>query len=378
MKLAVQFDLTRSIDISVLKGAREWSKQRPEMSITGMILSSKSGRRDYRSYDAMISHDTGTLSDADLHQLPAERIGYWFPSDARSHAPCIRYAHESAGAMAAAYLKQIGLTAFGYVHDLSRKHSFKRFDGFSRYLDGDPVHEYREGHRTRSLGWSLKNQIADIAEWLLALPHPVGIFTLNEIHADRVMQAAAQADLPIPDAVSLICVSSNPLFCQHAEVPLTHVYFSPTRLGYVLAELMWERHHGLTTDTERTLEPEGVISRSSTQIHYSQDWLITKAVTWLKQQDIPEWKVASLADSLGVSSVTLRKRFHSSTGMSPKQFMRSLQVKETLRHLLDTEDELADIAYRCGFSDLAHMNRVMKQAYGQPPLELRRRGVPTA
>ena len=99
--------------------------------------------------------------------------------------------------------------------------------------------------------------------------------------------------------------------------------------------------------------------------------------------ELPDWQPAllqALADSelpigalcrqLGVSLAHASRALARSHGMSPQLLRRELRWRRALS-LLHGENELSDIALRCGFSDQSHFTRVTRRYAGLPPAALR-------
>lgn len=83
----------------------------------------------------------------------------------------------------------------------------------------------------------------------------------------------------------------------------------------------------------------------------------------------------SVASALGVSRKTLCTRFKNETGETFAAYVRRLRV-ERARRLLDTTDyEIAQIAYRTGFSSQSHLQTAFKSATGLTPREWRMREI---
>lgn len=83
----------------------------------------------------------------------------------------------------------------------------------------------------------------------------------------------------------------------------------------------------------------------------------------------------SVANALGVSRKTLCTRFKNETGETFAAYVRRLRV-ERARRLLDTTDyEIAQIAYRTGFSSQSHLQTAFKSATGLTPREWRMREI---
>ena len=74
--------------------------------------------------------------------------------------------------------------------------------------------------------------------------------------------------------------------------------------------------------------------------------------------------VAHLAKEVGVSTAQLRRGFHQTLGMSPKQYIGELRA-ETAKTLIETGFySQAEIAERCGYADVDYFRTAFKRRNG--------------
>jgi AraC family transcriptional regulator len=83
--------------------------------------------------------------------------------------------------------------------------------------------------------------------------------------------------------------------------------------------------------------------------------------------------VAKLADKAGMGPWTFSRAFKEATGQPVHQYIVGSRVQRARFLLNDTGLALRDIAAQCGFSDQAHMTRLLKAALGLTPRQLRQR-----
>lgn len=76
--------------------------------------------------------------------------------------------------------------------------------------------------------------------------------------------------------------------------------------------------------------------------------------------------IGLLASRLGLSERQFRRRFLSSTGISPKQYAAVQRVRRALILSLE-EPNWADVAYQSGFADQPHLARDIKERFGAAP-----------
>ena len=81
------------------------------------------------------------------------------------------------------------------------------------------------------------------------------------------------------------------------------------------------------------------------------------------------WRVAALADAMGVGPRTLHKIFVKATGRSPKFWLRLARFDRALQIAANQPIgiNLADLAAKTGYSDQAHMNRDFVEFGGFSP-----------
>lgn len=93
---------------------------------------------------------------------------------------------------------------------------------------------------------------------------------------------------------------------------------------------------------------------------------LRQVMAFLHQDCATMHPLAALADIAGMSRYQLIRAFRVSTGMTPHAYQLNLRINQARRSLRAGED-IADIAYRLGFSDQSHFQRVFKLHAGVTP-----------
>lgn len=70
---------------------------------------------------------------------------------------------------------------------------------------------------------------------------------------------------------------------------------------------------------------------------------------------------------------SMSRFFQQHLGMNFQEYLIQLRIGRAARLLLETERTVVDIAFHCGFNNLANFNRHFRNAYHQPPSDYRRR-----
>ena len=86
------------------------------------------------------------------------------------------------------------------------------------------------------------------------------------------------------------------------------------------------------------------------------------------QQDI---SIQALAEIAHLSVSALERRFRKYLEKTPKQFINEVRLENARRLLVDSNLSIAEVGYRCGFSDHSYFSRQFKALFEELPSELR-------
>lgn len=78
-----------------------------------------------------------------------------------------------------------------------------------------------------------------------------------------------------------------------------------------------------------------------------------------------------IAAYMAMSRTKLNRKTRSYTGMSVMQLLRAHRLNQATYMLSNSEDNIAEIAWLCGFQDPNYFCRAFKRIYGQPPSQYR-------
>ena len=84
-------------------------------------------------------------------------------------------------------------------------------------------------------------------------------------------------------------------------------------------------------------------------------------------------KVKELASMSHISETHFRRIFSSYMNMSPLEYINHVRIRMACEHLKRTDEPIAEIAVKCGFSTNSTFNRNFKQLLGVTPMEWRKR-----
>lgn len=102
------------------------------------------------------------------------------------------------------------------------------------------------------------------------------------------------------------------------------------------------------------------------------DPLIQKAVNHLHKHAFSNITIRNVASDFGLSPVQFTRRFQSSIGVNPIEYLTSLRIRKVRTLLLETNDTLEEIASRCGYSNGFYMSRMFSKKMKMSPSQFRR------
>jgi AraC-like DNA-binding protein len=85
----------------------------------------------------------------------------------------------------------------------------------------------------------------------------------------------------------------------------------------------------------------------------------------------PDLSLEKLAAAIGVGKDTASTEVRKAMGEAFKPALNRLRLQEARRLLLETELGISEIAYRVGYANVTHFNRVSKEAWGDTPSGVR-------
>ena len=98
--------------------------------------------------------------------------------------------------------------------------------------------------------------------------------------------------------------------------------------------------------------------------------IVNSSIEHLSADFLQQWKIAQLAQALGLSQRTLQRRF-GTAGVSFSDLVRALRIHEACQLLEDQGTPLDVVGFCAGFSDSAHFSRDFRATTGTTPSDFR-------
>jgi AraC-like DNA-binding protein len=90
-----------------------------------------------------------------------------------------------------------------------------------------------------------------------------------------------------------------------------------------------------------------------------------------KHYFMPELSIADVQEHTGLSERKISNIIKEQTDLGFKQYVNSIRLSEAKRLLKESDLQVSEIAYRIGYNNVTHFNRVFKLAEGIAPTNYR-------
>lgn len=80
-----------------------------------------------------------------------------------------------------------------------------------------------------------------------------------------------------------------------------------------------------------------------------------------------ELKLDLIQKDTGIAKTKISELIKKKTGLSVKQYINQIRIHEATQHLKSDNFSISEVAYRVGFSNVSHFNRVFKELIGKNP-----------
>ena len=99
---------------------------------------------------------------------------------------------------------------------------------------------------------------------------------------------------------------------------------------------------------------------------------IGRALVAVHEDPAYPWSLQDLARLARMSRTVFADRFRACMGLTPMAYVTRWRLQRARRHLLDSDDIVAAVAERAGYSSEAAFCRAFRRLYGKPPATYRR------
>ena len=374
-------DYSDSYGNRLLKGIIDYSKDKDQWSISRMPTYHKQSigidgilevAREWE-IDVII----GTFEDSDnigmLRDNGIAVIAQDFKN--RLHGiPNITGDYKGTGKMGAKHFIDKGFRHFGFFGLKNACWSDERYEGFSKEIKAHGLEASLYKYNMQDIDRHWFYERSALAAWLKGLPKPIGIMACDDNQGNNLIEACNSAGIKIPQEVSVLGVDNDELLCNLCIPTLSTIAIDIEGGGRKVAELiekMMKYPEGEHEDV--ILQPTKIINRISTAAYATDDTEVQKAIMFIHQNRRRKISVDDVVEQVAVSRRLLEIRFKEATGETIYQYIMLLRLKTFAEMLIETNEQVINIALSIGESDAKSISKKFKAVYGCSPNEYRLR-----
>lgn len=138
------------------------------------------------------------------------------------------------------------------------------------------------------------------------------------------------------------------------------------RKNYKLHQIQ-PKSHDLTLKLTSFLESEKMVL-------LPEDAFVGQAKKYVLSKLDQNISPTELAEVLALSLRQLQRIFKEKLDTTPTNFITTLKMEESAKMLLNSDNNISEIAYALGFSDPAYFTRLFKKYFGKSPSEFNKKG----
>ena len=283
----------------------------------------------------------------------------------------------SAGRVAAEHLLGCGFSRFGFLGYCPDLETRLLREGFARKLRraglGQATLLFNRHGLGRASGWS--KLTAAFARWLEtdAVP-PVGVFAGSLTVARSLADVCARQGLGVPEDVAILCPDGEAQLVGFPPPALSTLDLGYEPCGHRAAELLDELMTTGSTEPHRVMLPPGAVTaRRSTDVVTWHDAVVQRGCRYIAEHCGERGlRVADVAAGVGVSLRELQRRFRARHSLSVGAEIQYARLRRARRLLLGTALSVEEVARRSGLSSGRRLAKLLREAEGMSPTELRR------
>ena len=382
MRLLIISDFTEQFPYRLLRGIMAWSRRseqpwvvckmppsyKREIGIKGVVRWAKNWRANVVIGQFDPEDDVTLFEKSGIVAIAQDYISKF------DSIPNITADYQLTGSMAAQQLYGRGYKNFGFFGYENVCWSDGRLNGFRDRLkedfNVDTIHVFN--NRQLSSMWSY--DIAELRDWLLSLPKPIGIFACDDNQAEILLETCQASEINVPLDVAIVGVDNDEITCNLTVPAISSVDMDIEKAGYQVAEMatrMVEDPNYRGEDI--VIRPIALVGRGSTGIMATKDPVVAEAMRYIYQNRARKLQVADVIKQVPVSRRLLEQRFKEVTGASIYTVISNLRMDYFAQQLVSSADTVSEIAARMDEPDTKSISRRFQALKGCTPTEYRKR-----
>ena len=233
--------------------------------------------------------------------------------------------------------------------------------------------------------WVLEDMVGndEIDNWRLFLriigrklesaPKPLAVLAYDDADAAKVLSAALEAGLRVPEDVAIMGIGNDAVICENQAVPLSSINHDLERNGYEGAALLDKLMSKPSKPPKPLLlSPRGIVIRKSTDTLAADDPLLTAALKEIARRLETSFGINELAENLQVTRKRLERLFAEKFSRSVGKEIARQRLERAKRFLTETDKPMKEIAALCGYCNAGYFTNAFRSGTGLTPKAWRR------
>lgn len=192
----------------------------------------------------------------------------------------------------------------------------------------------------------------EIGRWLTRLPKPLALMTSTDTMGANALDACAEFDLSVPQAVAVLSVGNIPTISRYCYPPLSSMSVNIAHRGYAAAQMLDNLIAGRPPENPLLLLPPGrIITRQSSDSLAITDSPLAAALRFIYERACDLISVTDVVDAVGINRRALERKFQDTLGTSPYHEIRRIRMERAQRLLAETNLTIAEIASISGMGN---------------------------
>jgi LacI family transcriptional regulator len=382
MRLLIISDFTEQFPYRLLRGIMAWSRRseqpwvvckmppsyKRKIGIKGVVRWAQNWRANVVIGQFDPGDDVSLFRKNGIVAIAQDYISKF------DEIPNITADYQLTGAMAAVQMYGHGYRHFGFFGYENVCWSDGRLKGYRDRLKAeynvDTIHIFN--NRQLSDMWSY--DIAELREWLLSLPKPIGIFACDDNQAEILLETCQASEINVPLDVAIIGVDNDEVTCNLTVPAISSVDMDIEKAGYQVAEMASRMVEDPSyRGDDIVIRPIALVGRGSTGIMATKDPVVAEAMRYIYQNRSRKLQVADVIKQVPVSRRLLEQRFKEVTGASIYTVISNLRMDYFAQQLVSSSDTVSEIAARMDEPDTKSISRRFLALKGCTPTEYRKR-----
>jgi LacI family transcriptional regulator len=284
--------------------------------------------------------------------------------------PYVEIDEEAVGRMAFTHLRERGFEQFAVCGVPRFRWSQLRQAAFVQQVTqaGFPCHCYEPSVESQQHVESIEQEREQLAQWLLSLPHSIGLLAVYDLKAQQILDVCRSFDIRVPEQIAVLGVDNDDVLCDLCTPPLSSIVPAGKRIGREAARILDRLMRGEAPENMCTLvEPIGTVTRQSTDILAIEDKDIAAAVRFIRDHYCDGINVNDVVQAVSVARRSLESRFHECVGRTLHQEITRRRIDRVCSLLKETDLTLAQIAKKSGYQNEEYMSVAFRRAMNVPP-----------